>query len=218
MCGRFSITSDLEELRERFGAEPPQNYEIRYNAAPGQILPVIEMGKPDEMQMFKWGLIPHWAKDPAIGTRLINARAETIAQKPAFRSAFQKHRCLIPADGFYEWDKTGPKKIPYRVTLKSKELFTFAGICDSWIDDEGKEINTFSIITTEANALIAKIHRRMPVILTKEDETKWLNSQAKEEDILKLLRAYPSDALDIYPVSTLINNPRHDSPEVINPV
>ena len=219
MCGRFTMTSPWELLRERFGVDLPEmQYHFRYNAAPGQDLWVIPEETPNQAQLFHWGLVPFWAKDPKIGNRLINARAETVAEKPAFRTPFRKHRCLVLADGFYEWDKKGVKRVPYRVVLKDERPFAFAGICDYWKDEKGKELKSFSIITTDANEMIAKIHDRMPVILSPEDEKVWLDPGLDITEAMKMLHPYPAEEMKMYPVSTLVNKPENDLPEVINSV
>ena len=216
MCGRFTMTSPWELLKERFEVDiAEEEYRLRYNAAPGQDLWVIPQTTPTQAQLFHWGLVPFWAKDPKIGNRLINARAETIAEKPAFRTPFRKHRCLVLADGFYEWDKKGVQKVPYRVTLKDDRPFTFAGIFDYWKNKEGKELKSFSIITTDANDLIAKIHDRMPVILSKKDEKVWLDPGLDIAKAMKMLHPYPAEEMKMYPVSTLVNKPENDLPEVI---
>ena len=216
MCGRFSLTSPWELLKERFAVEIPVNdYRLRYNAAPGQNLWVIPEETPYDAQLFKWGLVPFWAKDPKIGNRLINARAETIAEKPAFRTPFKKHRCLVLADGFYEWDKKGARRVPYRVVIKDEHPFALAGICDYWKDNKGNELKSFSIITTDANQLISKIHDRMPVILSRKDETAWLDPDLDIIHALKMLLPYPAKEMKMYPVSTLVNNPKNDLPQVI---
>jgi putative SOS response-associated peptidase YedK len=210
------MTSPWEMLRERFGVDIPEmQYHFRYNAAPGQDLWVIPEETPNQAQLFHWGLVPFWAKDPKIGNRLINARAETVAEKPAFRTPFKKHRCLVLADGFYEWDKKGPRKVPYRITLKDEKPFAFAGICDYWKDEKGKELKSFAIITTDANELISKIHDRMPVILSPEDEKVWLDPGLDIAEAMKMLHPYPSEEVKMYPVSTLVNKPENDLPEVI---
>ena len=189
MCGRFSLTSPWELLKERFAVEIPANhYRIRYNAAPGQNLWVVPEETPYKAQLFQWGLVPFWAKDPKIGNRLINARAETIEEKPAFRTPFKKHRCLVLADGFYEWDKKRARRIPYRVVMKDEHPFALAGICDYWKDNKGDELKSFSIITTEANLLISNIHDRMPVILSRKDEKVWLDPDLDIIHALKMLR------------------------------
>ena len=216
MCGRFSLTSPWELLKERFVVDIPVNdYRVRYNAAPGQNLWVIPEETPRDAQLFQWGLVPFWAKDPKIGNRLINARAETIAEKPAFRTPFKKHRCLVLADGFYEWDKKGARRVPYRVVMKDEHPFALAGICDYWKDNKGNELKSFSIITTDANRLISKIHDRMPVILSRKDEKVWLDPDLDIIQALKMLRPYPAKEMKMYPVSTLVNNPKNDLPQVI---
>ena len=216
MCGRFSLTSPWELLKERFVVDIPVNdYRVRYNAAPGQNLWVIPEETPRDAQLFQWGLVPFWAKDPRIGNRLINARAETIAEKPAFRTPLKKHRCLVLADGFYEWDKKGARRVPYRVVMKDEHPFALAGICDYWKDNTGNELKSFSIITTDANRLIAQIHDRMPVILSRKDEKAWLDPDLDIIQALKMLRPYPAKEMKMYPVSTLVNNPKNDLPQVI---
>ncbi len=216
MCGRFSLTSPCELLQERFAVEIPVNdYRLRYNAAPGQDLWVIPEETPYAAQLFQWGLVPFWAKDPKIGNRLINARAETIAEKPAFRTPFKKHRCLVLADGFYEWDKKGARRVPYRVVMNDEHPFALAGICDYWKDNKGNELKSFSIITTEANRLISNIHDRMPVILSRKDEKVWLDPDLDITQSLKMLRPFPAREMKMYPVSTLVNNPKNDLPQVI---
>ncbi|MBL7023410.1 MAG: SOS response-associated peptidase, partial [Candidatus Marinimicrobia bacterium] len=171
MCGRFTVIKSKEELEKRFGAKVSKNqYQKRYNAAPSQELPVITNSAPKLVQFYKWGLIPFWAKDKNIGYRLINAKAETITQKPSFRNAIKERRCLVCADGYYEWKNTKEGKIPYRISLKGDELFAFAGIWEVWSSSEGQRINSFSIITVESNEQVKGIHQRMPVILTPEEE------------------------------------------------
>ena len=216
MCGRFTMTSPWELLKERFEVDIAESeYRLRYNAAPGQDLWVIPQTTPNQAQLYHWGLVPFWAKDPKIGNRLINARAETVAEKPAFRTPFRKHRCLVLADGFYEWDKKGAKRVPYRVVLYDKKPFAFAGICDYWKDKDGNELKSFSIITTDANDLIARIHDRMPVILSRKDEKVWLDPGLDINEATKMLHPYPAEEMKMYPVSTLVNSPKNDSIEVI---
>jgi putative SOS response-associated peptidase YedK len=219
MCGRFSIATPIEELRDRFGAEPPKDdFLPRYNAAPGQNMLVIPEETPYQMALFKWGLVPHWARDPKIGNRLINARAETLKEKPAFRHAFQKHRCLVLADGFYEWDKAGKTRVPYRIALKDDRPYAFAGLCEYWKDEKGKELKTFTIITTNSNSLVSKIHDRMPVILEPKDEKKWLDPKIDLRDLEKLLKSYPVSDMKTYPISSLVNNPMNDVPQILKPI
>jgi putative SOS response-associated peptidase YedK len=167
----------------------------------------------------KWGLIPFWAKDPRIGNRLINARAETIAEKPSFKSALKANRCLVPASGFYEWKEIGGRKMPFLFQLKDISLFSFAGLYDVWKDEQKNEIKTFTIITTNANSFMAPIHDRMPVILTPENENIWLDNAINDvPQLLPLLKPYPDETMEMYPVSPAVNNPKTDSPELIQPL
>ncbi len=214
MCGRFSLTMvEKELLRERFHVDAVPAIKQSYNIAPTQETAIITQDHPNEIVMAKWGLIPHWAKDAKIGARLINARAETIAEKPAFKRPFASQRCLILADGFYEWKRVGAKKIPFRITLKDG-LFAFAGIYDLW-EKDGRNIVSCSIITTSPNAVMKPIHDRMPVILERKSEEAYLKSNPKEA--LKFLKPFPG-LLHTYKVSDLVNSPQHNTLEVIQPV
>lgn len=219
MCGRFSIFADPERLAERFAASlPPEGLVPRYNAAPTQNLPVILNEEAGAIQLLRWGLVPFWAKDPSIGNRMINARAETLAEKPSFRNALHKRRCLVLADGFYEWQQTTHGKVPMRITLESGAPFAFAGLWETWRSPEGETLRTFTIITTEPNALLAPIHNRMPALLLPEHEQLWLDDRAHQEAWLDALRPYPADRMAAYPVSTRINSPANDDPAVVAPV
>ena len=219
MCGRFSCFTPLEALRERFDAKAPDEPVYpRYNAAPGQKLIVIPMDDPHTMHFYKWGLIPHWAKDPKIGYKLINARSETLKEKPAFRGSLQKGRCLVLADGFYEWGITSGRKIPYRIELKDRKPFSMAGLCSRWKDEAGKEIDTFTIITTDANKIVGTIHNRMPIIFNREQEIKWLDSLMGLKEIDQCILSYSEHDLEMYPISPLVNSPKNDIPEIIKPV
>ncbi len=219
MCGRFSIFADPERLAERFAASlPPEGLAPRYNAAPTQNLPVILNEEAGAIQLLRWGLVPFWAKDPSIGNRMINARAETLAEKPSFRNALHKRRCLVLADGFYEWQQTAYGKVPMRITLESGAPFAFAGLWETWRSPEGETLRTFTIITTEPNALLAPIHNRMPALLLPEHEQLWLDDRAHQEAWLDALRPYPADRMAAYPVSTRINSPANDDPAVVAPV
>jgi putative SOS response-associated peptidase YedK len=198
----------------------------RYNIAPQTENPVIVKGKlsgegaRQHMEVMQWGLVPHWAKDPKIGYKMINARAESVHEKPSFRDPFKKQRCLVPANGFYEWpvDPKNPKrKTPLYIHLKSDDLFAFAGIWSLW--GEGETLKrTYSLITTEPNPMLAKYHDRMPVILSRDEEEIWLNPDTKAADLQKLLDPYPAKEMEAYEVSTLVNKPVNDSPENIKPV
>jgi putative SOS response-associated peptidase YedK len=217
MCGRYSFAIEDELIRERFGVTVRSAiYKARYNCAPSQVLAVISTEEPEMLSFYRWGLIPFWAKDPSIGNKLINARAETIIEKPSFKKAFRSRRCLILSDGFFEWDKSSEKQ-PYRIILQDCAPFSMAGIWDEWKNPEGEMIHSFSIITTRANSLIEKIHDRMPVILKREDEKKWLGSPY-EKELLDLLLPFPSDQMKTYPVSKKVNSPLNDFREILDPV
>jgi putative SOS response-associated peptidase YedK len=217
MCGRYSFAIEDELIKERFGVTVRSAiYKARYNCAPSQNLAVISSEEPEMLSFYRWGLIPFWAKDPSIGNRLINARAETIREKPSFRQSFGARRCLVLSDGFYEWDRSGTKQ-PHRFMLHDHSPFSMAGIWDKWKNPEGLIIHSFSIITTQANSLLEKIHDRMPVILNRDDERKWLG-KTHEKELIDLLQPYPSDQMISYPVSLQVNSPRNDIPEIFEPV
>ena len=223
MCGRYSQTTDLENFVAKLNISGSKVSKLipRYNIAPSQEAAVIIQEKDEQpsIEMLKWGLVPSWAKDPAIGNRMINARAETLTTKPSFRSPLRKQRCLIPASGFYEWNKQGRAKTPYYIRLKSGQPFAFAGLWSHWHAPDGSELRSFTIITTDANDLIRSIHARMPVILREDTEKLWLDpAQDISKDCISLLVPYPSDKLEAYPVSTLVNAPANDRPECIEPV
>ena len=170
--------------------------------------------------MMRWGLVPFWAKEASIGYKMINAKSETLAEKPSFRKPFKEKRCLVLADGFYEWEKTDKKnKVPYRFVLKNRQPFAFAGLWDVWKTPEGDTLLSFTIITTRANELMERIHDRMPVILNEKDEAKWLDPEFKDTDKLSsLLQPYPSEQMVAYKVSTIVNSPKNDTPSCIEPV
>jgi len=222
MCGRFTLASSLTTVAQRFGVPIPTAesavWTPHYNIAPTQTVIVVNDDGTRHLTQMRWGLIPSWAKDPAIGNRMINARAETVATKPAFRVALRKRRCLIPADGFYEWQPVGRRKQPVYITLKSREPFSFAGLWEAWTSPDGETIKTCTIITTEANDLLKPIHDRMPVILTREAEGVWLDPMIQDPArLLPLLVPYPAEEMEAYPVSTTVNNPAHDGPECVSP-
>lgn len=219
MCGRFTTTVDLEEIKRYFkiGAVEGE-YQPLYNASPGQDIPVI-LGQSRTLAFYRWGLIPFWAKDKTIGSKLINARSETLEEKPSFRHAFIKRRCLIPADGFYEWKKEGKNKIPYRITMTDQTPFAMAGLWESWSPEPEVTIYSCSIITLQANSLLQPLHDRMPAILPPGDMSHWLDPDLKKPQVLKeLLKPYPSRDMTLYPVSTLVNSPANNSPLVIEPL
>jgi len=217
MCGRYSFAVEDELIFERFGVSVRSAiYKARYNCAPSQNLAVISTEDPAVLSFYRWGLIPFWAKDPSIGNKLINARAETIIEKPSFKQAFRLRRCLVLSDGFFEWKKA-KEKTPYRISLQDCTPFSMAGIWENWKNPEGEVIRSFSIITTHANSLIENIHDRMPVILQREDEKKWLDS-SQEKELLGLLQPYPSEQMKTYPISKKVNSPLNDVPEVLEMV
>jgi len=219
MCGRFTLVSPFVAVTERFHVRvQPAGIKPRYNIAPGQEVLCVIRDEENRIEPLRWGLIPFWAKDPAIGNRLINARAETVAEKPSFRNAFAKRRCLIVADGFYEWRRAGKRKVPVYIGFKSKKPFGFAGLYESWKDPGGKEIRTCTIITTEANDLVRPIHDRMPVILPKAVEDRWLDPGEGSLDRLQaLLVPYPAEEMDAYDVTVIVNSAAHDAPDCITP-
>ena len=216
MCGRFTIFADPERLAERFQADlPADGLQPRYNAAPTQYLPVILNDGPPAIQLLQWGLVPFWAKDPSIGSRMINARAETLAEKPAFRAALKKRRCLVLADGFYEWQKTPTGKQPMRITRASGEPFAMAGLWETWDAPDGSLLRTFTIVTGEPNELVAAIHNRMPTILLPEHEALWLDNAAEPAIWLDILRPYPAERMAAYPVSRRVNHVANDDPGLV---
>lgn len=218
MCGRYMITADGQQLAFRFGAEPPEaGVAARYNAAPTQQLPVIVNAEPTRIQLLTWGLVPAWARDQTGGTPLINARLETAATRPSFRAAWRQRRCLVLADGFYEWQRTARGKVPLRITLKSDEPFAFAGLWEEWRGAGEPGLRTFTILTTVPNDLMVPIHTRMPVILRPEQEAAWLDTEA-DRDWQHVLEPYPSELMTAYAVSSRVNSPRYDDPSLIEPL
>jgi len=193
----------------------------RYNISPSQMVPVIRQNEKKEliMEMMRWGLIPSWAKDPVIGNKMINARAESVAEKPSFKYSLKNHRCLIPASGFYEWENTDEGKIPHYVYIKEEPVSSFAGLYDIWNDSENREIKTFTIITTKANKILEPIHNRMPVILDKKQEDIWLNNDIQDTNILaKLLIPYPSKKMTEYIISRIVNSTLNEGGNLIHPL
>jgi putative SOS response-associated peptidase YedK len=223
MCGRYSLTTAPEALRRLFDFDVTPNLEPRYNIAPTQSAPVVRPaadGTGRELAMLRWGLIPSWAKDASIGNKMINARAETVAEKPSFRSAFRHRRCLVPADGFYEWRREGEIRQPFRIGMKGGAPFAFAGLWESWTGQEdGTAIETFTIITTNANRRLLPIHARMPVILAPEAYDTWLDVGPRTaEPALAILRPFREDPMAFYRVSTHVNSPRNDDPNCLKPL
>lgn len=221
MCGRFTLTLSAEQIEARFGVPLPAQHKPRYNIAPTQeILTLISDKQGRRVENLRWGLIPHWAKDPKIAQRLINARAETLFEKPSFRDAVKQRRCLIIADGFYEWRQTEKgRKVPVYVRLKSKKPFGFAGLWERWKSPEGQTIQTCTIITTEPNDLIKPIHSRMPVIVPRELEEFWLDpSPRARAELERVLRPYQAEEMELFEVSAAVSSPSTDGPECIAPV
>lgn len=238
MCGRYTLHHKAEDLAERFGVDlKPDEPEFeaglellrpRYNIAPSQIVPVIQISDwrsaggqgslRKDLLFCKWGLVPFWAKDPAIGNKMINAKSETLAEKPSFKNALAKRRCLIPADGFYEWQKKGkaPSQ-PIYVRRRDGGLFAFAGLWEEWNSADGSVLTTCTIITTEPNRLISQFHHRMAVILKPENEDVWLDLNNKPADVLSLLRPYETEDLEAFPVSRAVNSPSFDDASCIEP-
>ncbi len=220
MCGRFSQFHSWEEVHtflNIFG--PPRNLPARYNIAPPQDAAVVRHGNDGRsLDFLRWGLIPSWAKDFSMAARMINARSETVAEKPSFRDALHKRRCLVPSDGFYEW--RGPKgaKQPYRILSSDRGLFAFAGLWERWDKGDGEPVESFTIITTEANSKLAAVHARMPVILDPADFEHWLSPDLAVNDARALLRPAPDDAVEFHAVGKHVNNARNDDPECITPL
>jgi putative SOS response-associated peptidase YedK len=221
MCGRFTLTVNPAETQETFSKfNFPQQFAPRFNIAPTQPVLAIPNDDQNTADFFVWGLIPMWAKDPSIGSRMINARGETLEEKPAFRGSLKYKRCLIIADGFYEW-KAWPgrkTKVPFFIHMKDRKPFAFAGLWDSWNSPDGSLVKSCTIITTAPNELMEIIHNRMPVILHPRDYAKWLDPSPQTPDQLKpLIRPFPADLMNAYPVSTLVNTPANDTPELVVP-
>lgn len=221
MCGRFSLTQAEADIEARFGAKFYSNDLVkRYNVAPSQLALVITDAKPRELQLFKWGLIPSWSKDGSIGNKMINARSETLREKPSFRNLIRQRRCLVIADGFYEWRSVNTKKKqPVRIRLKDSGLFAMAGLWDEWTDPtSGAITDSFTIITVPANELVHPVHDRMPAILHKSNEQKWLSASTIDPEIDRLLESYPAEQMQLYDVSENVNTPANDFPELILPI
>jgi putative SOS response-associated peptidase YedK len=221
MCGRFTLVTRPEDIAAEFGVSDfSVSHEARYNIAPTQdVLVLLAGGGERQLAKFRWGLVPRWAQEINTRYSMINARAETLTEKPAYRQPFASQRCLVLADGFYEWQKLGNGKVPMYIRLKSRRPFGFAGLWDTWQPaDGGDPLRSCTIITTTPNALLAPIHNRMPVILPPKAIDTWLQAQAAaQEELQGLLRPYPADELEAYAVSRYVNNPANDSPRCIEP-
>jgi putative SOS response-associated peptidase YedK len=220
MCGRYTQTKDLLTLEIRFGfTAPATQLNARYNVAPMQYAPVIvNADGARRLQQMRWGLAPFWAKDDSSAAKLINARAETIAEKPSFRQALSMRRCLVLADGFYEWSTHGRAKTPYYFYLREGQPFAIAGLFEQRRGDGGEELQTFTIITTAANELLAPVHHRMPVILPPEAEELWLDPHATTEELLAMLVAFPAASMAAHEVSSTVNSVKNDSSACTSPL
>ena len=221
MCGRFTRKENFKQLAETLGLAHLPSLEPRYNIAPSQMIGCVRTNpstRETEYVQLKWGLVPSWAKDSGIGHSLINARAETVADKPSFRKAFKQQRCVILADGFYEWKREGKSKQPYYIHLKDNRPFVFAGLWDHWEKGEGAPINSCTLITTGPNAVMEPIYHRMPVILNPGDYSLWLDLAVQDSTRLSpLLQPYPSEDMEAFPISPLVNNPRNDTRLCVQP-
>jgi len=219
MCGRFVQKAERKIITEEFYVRAFIDEVLTsYNVAPGQNAGIIINRGDNVYVQYRWGLVPSWAKDPQIGNKMINARAETVAQKPSYKSAFRNRRCLVPVDGFYEWKRTGGYKIPYFIHHRSKKPFSLAGLWETWKDPEGSPVSTFTIITTDANAALHPIHERMPVVIPTEKRVFWLDSAADIQSLQILLVPFNSSELLFHEVSRLVNSPDNNSPQCIVPV
>ncbi|MEL6327223.1 MAG: SOS response-associated peptidase [Cyanobacteria bacterium J06626_23] len=226
MCGRYTQTKSGEVLAKTFNLVETPDVPPRYNIAPSQ--PILAVAAPEgarQLRAFQWGLVPSWSKDPTIGNRMINARAETVAEKPSFRAAFKRRRCLIVADGFYEWKKIDGQKTkqPFYIHLKGHAPFGFAGLWEHWEGGDGSYLETCTILTTAPNALMEPIHNRMPVIVNPDDYDTWLDPERGEfrQDrglLESLLRPYEAEHMEAYPVSTQVNSPRNENPDCLEPL
>ena len=217
MCGRFILTSPGRDLAEHFGLMTEPELSPRYNIAPTQEVATIRLdpdGNGKRLAYLKWGLVPSWAKETSIGSSLINARCETVSQKPAFRAAFKRRRLLIPANGFYEWMKMEDRKQPYLIQLADRSLFAFAGLWEHWEGQENVVLESCAIVTTESNDLLRPIHDRMPVIISRNDYDSWLNSKISGQE---LWRPYPSDEMICFPVNPKVNRSSYEQPDCIEP-
>lgn len=216
MCGRYTLTIDINKVAEAFGVPATLETKPRYNVAPTQeVVSILSNGSP-HLDWLQWGLIPSWAKDASIGAKMINARAETLAEKPSFKRLLRSRRCLIVADGFYEWKKENGGKTPMYITMKDGQPFAFAGLWDTWKSPDGEPIRTCTIITTQPNDVVASIHDRMPAILLPTTRDEWLDTDFHDEQaLMHLLRPYPGDKMTARAVSRLVNDPKRDSAELI---
>ncbi len=219
MCGRYTLSTPGELVAELCGLEVAPRLEPRYNIAPTQEAAVVRrLGGRRRLDLLRWGLVPYWARDPGIGNRLINARSESAADKPSFRDSFKRRRCLVPADGFFEWRKSSAGKQPYLVRLRDGAPFAFAGLWDRWVPHDGEPVESFTILTTAPNPLVAELHDRMPVILPPAGFESWLAGETPQRRLAQLLTAYPAGEMESYPVSDVVNRPANDTPRCVEPL
>ena len=222
MCGRYTLSSPTDEIASLFDLVAVPDIPPRYNVAPTQeaaVVRVVAPGEPRRLDLLRWGLIPYWAEDASIGNRMINARSESVADKPAYRRSFRRQRCLIPTDGFYEWQKVGKLKQPYHIRRKDRHPFAFAGLWERWRDPDKKLLESFTILTTDANELIRPLHNRMPVIIDRKDFDLWLDPEAQDPAaLLALLVPAPPEEMETVPVSRAVNSPAHDAADCIAPL
>lgn len=218
MCGRYAVGGNVRSAFRTWGLNLPSGFSETYNATPGSYLPVVLRESPLKSELMKWGLIPFWRKEPRVKFSTINARAETVNVSATFRNAFRKHRCLVPAEAFYEWKRLiDGRKIPFGIKLRTRPFFAFAGIWDEWKDAEGKILRSYAIITCEPNSVMAKIHNRMPVILKPKDEETWVNPTTPIDLLLQLLKPYDDTDIIANKISTKVNNPDNDSRDILEP-
>jgi putative SOS response-associated peptidase YedK len=219
MCGRYSLLC-IDDLGNRFRVFNPMiGARSKFNIAPGNEMPVIVRKEKDEIALMRWGLVPHWVKDIRTAQRPINARAESLSEKPMFRSLLASGRCLVPASGFYEWKKEGKRKVPFYFHLPKSPLFAFAGLYDRWQNPGGTALLTYTIITCEPNTLLEEVHSRMPVILLRENEDRWLSSSPlSQHELPKILSPYPEAAMEKVPVADLVNDPSLDDERLVQPL
>lgn len=222
MCGRYTLFASMDDIVERFMVDvfEEEIYEPSYNIAPSQqVIAIINDGSRNRLGQLRWGLIPPWAKDEKIGYKTINARGETVAEKPSFRNAYRKKRCILPADSFYEWQRDGKNKTPINIKLKDGGLFGLAGLWESWKSPDGKLIHSCTVVTTESNELMKPIHDRMPVILKPESEGIWLNPNIQEPDVLnQLIKPFDAEQMETFIVSNDVNSPKMNHEGLIVPV
>ena len=219
MCGRYSLIC-IDDLGTRFRVHNPMiGARSKFNVAPASEMPVIVRKEKDEIALMRWGLVPHWTKDIKAAPKPINARAESLAGKPMFAPLLKSGRCLVPASGFFEWKKEGKRKVPFYFSLPKSPLFAFAGLYDTWYGTDGQRLSTYTIITCDSNSLLAEVHDRMPVILSRENEERWLSHEPPaQQDLARILVPFPAPEMKKVPVSDLVNSPAVDDERIIHPL